>query len=138
MRYQWDGSLATNHELIDSQHKQLFEAVNKLLEACEQGRTGDELKKSLDFLTDYTIKHFFDEEQLQQASKYPDFENHKKYHTDFKSDVRNMSVELIMKGPTPELVTKVQKQVGDWLINHIKIQDFKLAAHIKAQQQAAH
>jgi hemerythrin len=132
MDYEWDDSLATGHEMIDSQHKQLFAAINDLLATCRMGKGKEELSKSLDFLNDYTIKHFFDEEQIQQKYKYPDYPNHKTYHEGFKATVRDLRVQLIMKGPSDELISAVRTKIGDWLVTHIKGQDIKLAAHIKA------
>jgi hemerythrin len=131
MEYQWDDSLVTGHEMIDGQHKQLFVAVNDLIRTCEEGKGGAELAKSLDFLTNYTIKHFFDEEKLQQKYNYPDFVNHKGYHDNFKEVVRNLSHRLILQGASDSLVSEVRKQIGDWLVTHIKGQDVKVAAYIK-------
>jgi hemerythrin len=133
MDYKWDSSLETGNELIDGQHKGLFDAINKLLDTCRQGRGKEELSKSLDFLTQYTIKHFFDEEQLQQKYKYPDFQNHKKYHDEFKITVRDLSHEMILKGASDKLIEEVKAKIGGWLVTHIKGQDLKVAAHIRAQ-----
>ncbi|MDR2304484.1 MAG: hemerythrin family protein [Treponema sp.] len=133
MEYLWDASLETGHEMIDEQHKQLFKAVNDLLRTCDQGKGIEELKKSLDFLTEYTIKHFFDEEKIQQKYNYPDFENHRQLHEKFKKDVRDLSVQMIMKGASPGLLGEVKSKIGDWLVTHIKVQDLKLAAHLKAR-----
>ncbi|MDR2807929.1 MAG: hemerythrin family protein [Spirochaetaceae bacterium] len=135
--FNWDRTWETGHPLIDSQHKQLMEAINALLQAIYQNAGKDEVKNTLDFLNDYTIKHFFDEERLQKKYNYPDIENHKQYHQAFKKTVRDMIVELINRGITDELAEKVQSSIGDWLVNHIKIQDFKLVAHIKSQDPEA-
>jgi hemerythrin len=129
--YQWDGSLETGHKLIDEQHKQLFAAINELLETCRAGKGKEELSKSLDFLTNYTIKHFFEEEQIQQKYQYPEYPNHKQYHDGFKAAVRDLTVRLIMKGASDELISELREKVGDWLVNHIKIHDFRLAKYLK-------
>jgi hemerythrin len=131
MEYVWDKSLETGNLKIDSQHKELIAALNNFIRTCKTGRGKEELKKSLDFLNNYTIKHFFDEEQLQQQYKYPDFENHKTYHNEFKKAIRDLSVAMIMKGASETLVNDVQHTIGDWLVNHIKVQDVKVAVHIK-------
>ncbi|MDR2607207.1 MAG: hemerythrin family protein [Treponema sp.] len=136
MEYLWDASLETGNATIDEQHKQLFKAVNELIKTCDQGKGTEELKKSLDFLTNYTIQHFFDEEKIQQKYKYPDYENHRQLHEKFKKDVRDLSVKMIMKGASPELLGEVQSKIGDWLLTHIRVQDLKLAAHLKAHPQA--
>jgi hemerythrin len=133
MQYKWDDSLTTGQTKIDDQHKQLFAAVNNLIQVVEEGKGEAEIKKSLDFLTDYTIKHFFEEEAIQTQYKYPDFENHHKYHEDFKASVKNMSHELILKGSSKELVDKLCNHFAKWLIDHIMIQDKKLAAYIKQE-----
>jgi hemerythrin len=128
-----DSSFMTGHELIDGQHKQLFDAVNSLIDSCEKGKGQEDLLKNLDFLNEYTIKHFFEEEQIQKACNYPDYENHKKIHEAFKAAVREFKVKMIMKGASADLVTEVRKVIGDWLGTHIKGQDVKLGAYIKAR-----
>ncbi|MDR3303593.1 MAG: hemerythrin family protein [Treponema sp.] len=132
MRYTWTAAIAVGYELIDEQHKKLFEAINAFLSASEQGEGKDELQKNLRFLSDYTIKHFSEEEAIQQKYKYPDYENHRKYHETCKAVVRELSHELILKGPSETLIKDVQVKVGDWLVEHIKVQDVKLGAYLKS------
>jgi hemerythrin-like metal-binding protein len=133
MEYVWDKSFETGHAMIDTQHKQLFAALNDLIETCRLGKGAEELEKNLNFLNDYTIKHFFDEEQVQQKYHYPDYENHKKIHDNFKATVRDLKVKMIMKGASDELIQEVREKIGNWLITHIKGQDVKIGAYIKAQ-----
>jgi hemerythrin len=133
MAYKWDSSLETGHEMIDKQHKQLVSALNSLLEACRQGKGQEELAKTLDFMTGYTIKHFSDEEKLQVQYQYPDYPTHKQYHDDFKVVVKNLAEQLIKEGPTDELVGMVNTSIGDWLLNHIKGDDFRMATYIKTK-----
>lgn len=135
--YRWDGTLETGHEIIDTQHKQLFEAINNLLDTCRVGKGSEELTKNLDFLNTYTIKHFFDEEKIQQKYQYPDYPNHKRYHDTFKEKVKDLTHRLIWSGPTEALIQEVHASIGDWLVSHIKIQDFKLARYIKSKDTAS-
>jgi hemerythrin-like metal-binding protein len=135
--YVWDDSVKTGHDLIDEQHKQLFAAVNSLIKTCKEGKGNEELTKSLNFLSDYTIKHFFDEEQLQQEFSYPDYPGHKKLHDDFKATVRDMKIRLIMKGASEELINEVRFNIGDWLVTHIKGNDIKLGLYISEKKSAA-
>jgi hemerythrin len=128
----WDSSLEVGFELIDNQHKQLVEAVYDLIDNFDGAHSGEGLKKSMDFLNSYTIKHFFDEEQIQQKYKYPDFQNHKKLHDGFKEVVKNFSHRLIREGASQELAEEVHKKIYDWLVNHIKIQDKKIGQHLKS------
>jgi hemerythrin len=128
--YTWDGSLSVGHKMIDDQHKELFAKINGLLSAMYEGKGKDELKKAMDFLNNYTVKHFFEEEQLQKKYAYPDFENHHKLHEEFKATVREFSHELILKGISDELLQQVKRKIAGWLIAHIKVQDAQLGAFI--------
>jgi hemerythrin len=136
MEHKWDSSLEVGYELIDNQHKQLFEAIYDLIDNCDGAHSDAQLKKSMDFLNDYTIKHFFDEEQIQRKYNYPDFPNHKKLHEDFKEVVKEFSHRLILEGSSKELAEEVQKKIYEWLVNHIKVQDKKLGIHLKSTAAA--
>jgi len=131
--YVWDESLRTGEATIDEQHKNLFSAINSLIQTIEQGKSGDELKKSLDFLNDYTITHFYEEEQIQKKYQYPDYPNHRELHEGLKKVVRDLQVQFIMKGPSEELAQSIQIKVGDWLVTHIKSQDVKIGAHLRSK-----
>jgi methyl-accepting chemotaxis protein len=129
-RIAWSADLETGNELIDSQHKQLIEALGNLMDACSGGKGRAALAETMDFLEQYTAKHFGDEEALQKQYKYPDYANHKKLHDDFKRVVADLGRQLKAEGPTVALVGKVNANVGGWLVNHIKKEDKKVAAHL--------
>lgn len=130
-RYDWDPSWETGNQLIDTQHKEFIRRINNLLEACSQGKGRDELFSAAQFLSEYTEKHFGDEEKLQQQYAYPDRVNHKKMHEGFKKTVREINERLEREGTSVALVGKINSDVAGWLINHIKKQDVKVAKHIE-------
>jgi hemerythrin len=132
--FQWNDSLLTGNALIDSEHKELVKAINAFFDACARKIDGDEFQKTLSFLNSYTIKHFSDEEQLQVKYKYPNYDNHKKFHEAYKATVRNLMHEFIMKGINNELVTRAKHDIGDVIITHIKTEDCRLATHIKSME----
>lgn len=134
MAYQFSPDLETGNNTIDSQHRQLIQAINDLLAACASGKGRAELEKTTKFLFDYTSKHFADEEQLQQKSRYPDYIQHKRYHEAFKATVSSLSKKLSEQGPTITLVGEVNSAIAGWLLNHIKREDTKVAAHIRSQE----
>lgn len=134
MAYIWKKEFETGNTTIDSQHKELINAINSLLEACSAGKGREEIKNTSNFLVDYTSRHFADEERLQLASKYPDYVNHKRYHEGFKKVTRDIALELDRDGATIVSVGKVNSAIAGWLINHITKEDVKVAEHIKAQK----
>jgi hemerythrin len=133
MAYQWDASLETGHAKIDNQHKQLVSALNSIIEASQQGKGEEEIFKTLDFLTGYTVMHFATEEKLQVQYNYPDYLVHKRYHDEFKVTVGELTKRLQKEGPTEEMIGLVTTTVGNWLLNHIKGDDFRMAAYVKSK-----
>jgi hemerythrin len=131
MAITWNPALETGNPVIDAQHKELIKAINNLLDACQQGQAKDKAGPTLDFLISYTKKHFAEEESLQLRSNYPDFQNHRKLHESLLKTVSELAAEMKNSGPTPVLVNKLVRNVGDWLVSHIKKEDAKVAAHIK-------
>jgi hemerythrin len=116
--------------MIDSQHKQLIRALADLIEACSSGKGRATLEDTIDFLEGYTAQHFRDEEELQKQHQYPDRVNHKKLHDEFKVVVADLGRQLRAEGATIALVGKVNTHIGGWLVNHIKREDTKVAAHL--------
>ena len=65
MRAEFDETLITGNEMIDSQHKELIGKINVLLDSCEDGNDKLTAVKTLDYLAEYTDFHFSAEEKLQ-------------------------------------------------------------------------
>lgn len=131
MAFAWTREMETGNAQIDAEHKELIQACNNLLAACAAGTGKEELAQTVDFLKQYTQTHFLHEEGLQIESGYPDYKNHKKYHEALMRVVDNLAARLKEEGPTLQLVGEINKQLGIWLINHIKTEDTKVAQHIR-------
>ena len=135
MAYTLTKDLITSNSMIDSQHQQLFDAINALLDACSKGQGRAEIGKTLDFLSKYVDKHFSDEEKLQKQYGYPGYEQHHKYHEEYKKIIRELQQELSQNGANIALVAKVNTAIGGWLVNHIKREDLKMAQFIRENQK---
>ena len=131
MAYQFTKDLETGNSVIDSEHRQLIDAVNSLLDACSKGQGRTQLLNTAHFLLDYTKKHFSDEEAIQLKYHYPDYARHKKIHDDFKKTAADFVKKIETEGPTVANVGQINSLLAGWLINHIKGEDKKLAAYIK-------
>ena len=121
MRAEFDETLVTGNEMIDGQHKELIDKINKLLDSCEVGNDKLTAIKTLDYLADYTDFHFGEEEKLQESISYPGIEQHKKEHEKLRRVVEELHEMLEeQEGPTEAFVAQVQENVINWLYNHIK------------------
>lgn len=130
MRAEFDETLVTGNEMIDEQHKELIGRINQLLESCEDGQGKVKAVKMLDYLMEYTDFHFSAEEKLQEEINYPGIKEHKAKHEEFKQAVEELQ-EMLQEeeGPTEAFVAQVQRNVVDWLFNHIKGFDRSVAEY---------
>lgn len=130
-------NLHTGNELIDGQHKEIIEKINKLVGACENGSCQLESIKMLDYLADYTEYHFQEEEALQKEVGYPGLEEHKKRHDEFRVAVKELHEMLEEEeGPSPRFVKAVQDNVIDWFYRHIRGFDSSVAAYLRLRELA--
>ena len=130
MYAEFDESLVTGNEMIDGQHKELIDKINKLLDSCEVGNDKLTAIKTLDYLADYTDFHFGEEEKLQESISYPGIKQHKKEHEKLRRVVEELHEMLEeQEGPTEAFVAQVQENVINWLYNHIKGFDRSVAEY---------
>lgn len=123
--------LLTGNHIIDEQHRELIDKINKLVSACENGTCQLESIKMLDYLSDYTDFHFHEEEVLQEQVGYPGLAEHKKQHEEFRIAIKELHEMLVEEeGPSERFVKAVQDNVIDWLYRHIKGFDSFVAAFI--------
>ena len=127
----WKDSYSLGNEQLDTQHKQLFEFVSDLIGACIDGSSGEKLNETLDFLVNYAIRHFSDEEALQLEYAFPEYAAHKKMHEDFKITVGGLVERFQNSGSSTELNEDINKIVVRWLVNHILREDKKIGDHIR-------
>ena len=130
MRYEVTQDLITGNSLIDSEHRQLFAAVNDLMDACSQGRGRDQIQQTVRFLNDYVMKHFGDEERLQTQSKYPNYPAHKQFHDGYCRQLSQVTQELLQQGATVKALGDLNNVVAV-LVSHIRTEDKRLARHVK-------
>ena len=130
MYAEFSENLVTGNEMIDTQHKELIERMNGLLESCESGNEKLTAIKTLDYLSDYTDYHFKAEEQLQQDIEYPGYEKHKAQHEIFNQTINELQ-EMLQEeeGPSEAFVEKVEENIVKWFYVHIEGFDRSVAEY---------
>ncbi|MCL1816340.1 MAG: hemerythrin family protein [Clostridiales bacterium] len=127
----WKDKYRLGNKQVDEQHYQLFLLVSKIVEYCTDGSDITKLKETLDFLVEYTVQHFCDEEALQLRYNYPDYEKHRQMHEAFKITAQNLAKKFEASGSSKELSHDVNTIVVNWLVNHILREDKKIGEHIR-------
>lgn len=130
MKAEFSENLITGNEMIDSQHEELIEKMNNLLESCESSKEKLTAVKTLDYLSEYTDYHFKAEEQLQKDVEYPGFEKHKEQHEVFKKAIEELQEMLLEEeGPSAAFVQKVEENIVKWFYVHIEGFDRSVAEY---------
>jgi hemerythrin len=123
---QWDPSMATGVDTVDSHHKQLIAWLNDLLAAMSQGRGRAEIADVLDKLGNYTVMHFGYEEECMIKYKCPVAAQNAEAHKEFIATFRSFQQEFDQNGASAHLVVRIESELMRWLTNHIKRTDTNL------------
>lgn len=131
MGIKWREELETGIERIDNQHKELFNRINDLLEACRKGEGREEVENTMEFLKGYIITHFGDEEKRMKEEGFEQFSSHKRAHERFIEEFEMLEDQFEEKGATVDFVIKINKTITEWFIDHIGKRDKNFASYIK-------
>jgi|GEM_PF-1149475 len=121
----WNSSLATGVKIVDQQHKQLVDMINKLYTAMKNGQGKSVIQKLLDDLAAYTVKHFDMEERYFEQFGYKETAAHKKIHADLKATVMDF-IDKFKSGKV-DVSMELMNFLRDWLANHIQKTDMRYA-----------
>lgn len=119
MYLDWDWTLNIGIDSIDNQHKELIDRLDQLLTSIKEGKGNEEVTKTLDFLEEYVVKHFNEEEALQLKINYPLYNIQHKQHDEFKNDLKEFRRVFETEGTSALLASNIQERLADWLKNHI-------------------
>ena len=125
MELKWTPALSIGHDMIDSQHIELFSLFDKFIEGCAKGEGKPTLLKLHASLKEYTNTHFRAEEALMQGSNYPGLARHQREHQKFQKDISEISGQISDQGPTLISLVQTNKALVSWLVNHVQETDQK-------------
>ncbi|MDD7114177.1 MAG: hemerythrin family protein [Lachnospiraceae bacterium] len=130
MYIEFDDSLITGNETIDSQHKELIDCIQKFVNSCEDNSSADKSDEMLKYLIDYTVFHFTAEEKLQEDVSYPGLKEHRAKHEEFKETLAQLEDKMKAEGTSEAFAAEIKDKVVEWLFNHIKVFDRSVAEFI--------
>lgn len=133
MALEWTIDLATGVDDIDNQHKELFNRINSLLDACRGGKGREEVKKTILFLDDYVVTHFANEERYMRRFDYPEYPAHTAMHKQFMRSFSELKAQFEREGAGVSLVVSTNRAVVEWLQNHIRKVDTALGGFLKTK-----
>jgi hemerythrin len=133
MAIEWTVDLSVGIAEIDEQHKELFKRINQLLEACNQGKGKETVGQTIEFLGNYVLEHFGSEEAQMIKYNYPDYSQHKAYHTEFIKSFSELKAKFEADGPGSHIVIMTNRVVVGWLNSHIRNVDKLFGAYLQTK-----
>jgi hemerythrin len=129
----WTEDLAVGVKLVDEQHQQFFKAANNLAEAMWEGRTKEEIGKTLDFLADYAIKHFQDEESLMGRYSYPELPAQQRAHVAFNQQMKSLQDRYRGGESASTIAIELLNGACDWFRQHIRTMDKPMGQYVQGK-----
>jgi len=108
---------------IDTQHKKLFELVNRLYDLEDSKSSKEELRVILYEFSDYVKVHFKEEEEYMLSIGFPGLEEHKKKHMQI---VDNLTQIITTPATLSIIKTKMRVVAKRALLDHITDVDIKI------------
>jgi hemerythrin len=128
----WDPSLETGNEVVDEEHRGLYDLLNELYDSIV-GSSGVEAQgEVLSRMAVYAVVHFTDEEALMRSIGYPGLGEQQQMHQDFVAEVGRMSEEWRSGGTLLPLT--VAMFLRGWLAEHIGTEDKKIGEFVRASR----
>lgn len=128
----WNSSLEIGIPEIDRQHKQLIDQLNLLVDAMHANRGVEEIQGIIRFLDLYVVQHFAFEEGCMHKNKCPVATHNDQAHAKFSTTLREIKMEFQTQGSSLALAIRVNEELLDWFVNHIKKIDKELKAYTKS------
>lgn len=134
MYIKWSEDLSVGVELIDEQHKEMFNRINRLLRAMGEIAGTEQVVATADFLQEYVVQHFAAEEEQMVLREYPGLAKHKEHHEYFRERVEDLRQRLSEHGPDEKLLVEAQELLVNYLRDHILQVDMLMGRFLKENQ----
>ena len=127
----WNDEYLVGINVLDDQHIELFEIVNRLHEAMMSGQEPAVTGPLMATLIAATRRHFETEEKILADLGYPGLESHRELHRELVRRAQSYCVRYRCeeKPLSPHLLNFLR----DWLANHIWSCDQEYAVWLKHQ-----
>jgi hemerythrin len=121
---EWDARYSVQNEFIDSQHKNILKAINSLIDAIDEGKTGVFCSKLHSALKAYTERHFSHEEKVLEKYNYPELSRQRKEHQYFIRKLEEIYEQMENDEEDIEVELQMLDFLKEWFYNHILKSDF--------------
>ena len=131
---EWMENYSVGIESMDNHHRKIIDLINELHNGMSQGSPMDVLHKVLLELSDYTLYHFSEEENLMKKYDYSNLLNHKKEHGKLIKTLKDLQQQFKERKGELVIIVKIQDFLRNWWINHILNLDMKYGIYLNSKE----
>jgi len=130
----WRADLVTGIPKLDEQHKEIFRQAEILVDRDRAGQ----IPEALDYLAQYSGRHFGAEEKAQAAIGYRGLEAHRNGHAEFTRRFQDFKRRFETAGPDRQagVAKEIHHYLIQWFRDHIMNQDRAFAESYKKNRPA--
>lgn len=129
----WTDDLKTGVEIVDNQHKAIFEKASEIFELDIESDI-EKIKKIFEFLMGYTTNHFYEEELMMMENNYPDFIQHRNEHNYFVEEIYKLYLEMVNNKISQDALDELKALVIEWLAEHISKSDRRFIIFLQEER----
>lgn len=128
---EWTPEYSVEIEVIDAQHKELFERISSFIDDIKGKRCKYTVGGTTKFLEDYVLVHFADEERFMKQAAYPQYDAHCLLHRRFVMDFNALKRELAGELSPYNRSVLINQIVVDWIVEHVTTKDRAFGQYLK-------
>ena len=129
----WSDDLALGVKEIDTQHKRWIELVQAFQAAVAEGRSQDEVYRTLAEAVIYTENHFASEQKVMERAGYPFLADHLIQHSLAWEQLHAFTTGNV---PEEDIADYLATFLPQWLMLHINSADRQFARWLKERDSA--
>ena len=127
----WTDDVMVGVDILDIQHKKLFETLNTLVNAIEVHSGQKEVERVIGFLDNYVVEHFGTEEKMMKEVSCPRMDEHIEQHKVFIDSLDEVKGYYTSEGTTEDLSLMLRNNLCHWLVSHIMMVDKEMGLFLK-------
>ena len=124
-RFEWQEDFCIGVDVIDQEHRRLFQIINKLFTFREEEKDSQWIsQEGIKYFKGHAMRHFVDEEAYMESIDYPGLERHRTIHQGFRENtLPALEQELERADYSLEAVDHFLGVCAGWLIGHTLTED---------------
>jgi hemerythrin len=118
--YQFTDDCRIGIDLIDNEHKKLFELINQTMEMMKKGEGSYAAAVNLlSELESYALTHFAHEEEYMEQINDNELERQRKEHDVFRKKIDSYHMEELSEKDGEKVMSELLQFMAKWLYHHI-------------------